>query len=381
MPIQKVLVTGGAGFIGSHLVPALVACEYDVRVFDNLSSQIHGSLPGNLDWLEGAGIEFVRGSVCDRNEFRSALQGVDAVVHLAAETGTGQSMYEIARYNDVNVGGTAILLDILTNDPGLSVKRVTLASSRSVYGEGAYTCETCADGGRTCPEPRSAEDLAEHKWEPFCTKCGSTLSAVPTREDDAIRPASIYAATKYAQEDLIRIGCSALGIGHAILRLQNVYGEGQSLNNPYTGILSIFSTRLRRGLHLPIFEDGLETRDFVHVEDVANAFIAAMRSDIPANRAVNVGSGLRTTVLEIASQLSRAFGREPDLKTTAQYRVGDIRHNCADVERLRTLLGYTPRIGLDKGLERFATWVLTQPLPEDLLDKANEELRSRKLMG
>lgn len=381
MPSEKVLVTGGAGFIGSHLVPALVSMGHEVRVLDNLFPQIHGALPQGLGWLEGNGIDFVRGSVCDRAVLTAALKGVDAVVHLAAETGTGQSMYEVSRYSEVNVGGTANLLDVLTNEPGLQVKRVVLASSRSIYGEGAYVCETCADGLRHAPDPRSPEELAAHRWEPVCPACGWALAAVPTRESDAVKPASIYAATKYAQEDLVRIGCSSLGIGYVILRLQNVYGEGQSLNNPYTGILSIFSTRVRRGLHLPIFEDGLETRDFVHVEDVANAFISGLTSAELANCVINVGSGERTTVLEIATHLSEAFGAPPDLKTTAQFRVGDIRHNCADIGRLKAILAYSPKVTLAEGMQRFASWVKTQDLPEDRLDKANEELRARKLMG
>ena len=353
--MSLVLVTGGAGFIGSWVVSGLSKADYRVRVLDNLSPQVHGQLPKGLDWLSG--VDFVRGSVTCREDLQRALAGANVVVHLAAETGTGQSMYEIARYSDVNIGGTAALLDVLANSKDHGVERLVLTSSRAVYGEGAYVCATCAPQSRVYPAARTAKQLAAHKWDHACPQCGATLTAVPTCEDDAARPASIYAATKLAQEHLTGITCAAHGIGYAILRLQNVYGEGQSLNNPYTGILSIFSTRLRRGSHLPIYEDGLETRDFVHVADVANAIVAAVRSDLPANGVVNVGSGVATTVSDVARALATAFGQAPDLVVTGEYRLGDIRHNCADISRMRALLGYEPAIGLAEGLRRFAAWV------------------------
>jgi dTDP-L-rhamnose 4-epimerase len=223
--------------------------------------------------------------------------------------------------------------------------------------------------------------LSVHQWEHSCGSCGGNLEPVATQEDDPARPASIYAATKYAQEDLVRVACMALGMDYAILRLQNVYGEGQSLNNPYTGILSIFSTRIRRGQHLPIFEDGLETRDFVHVQDVANAFLAAVKHKGPVARAINVGMGVKTTVAEIAGHLCDAFSSTHNLVTTGEYRLGDIRHNFADTGCLRINLQYVPKIDLAEGMTRFANWVLTQPVPEDRLNTANAELRARNLMG
>lgn len=380
--MNKVLITGGAGFIGTHLARHLLADGMALRVLDPLAPQIHGALPHGLDWLADARIEFVRGSVTDRRTVEAALEGVKHVVHLAAETGTGQSMYEMARYNEVNSQGTAVLLDILANRRDLGVERIVLSSSRSVYGEGAFTCAACGTAaGRQFPGARPAAQLAAHRWEPLCTRCGGALSAVPTREDDPVRPASIYAATKYAQEDLVRVACEALGIGHAILRLQNVYGEGQSLKNPYTGILSIFSTRIRRGLDLPIFEDGLESRDFVHVDDVARAMHACLVSARPIDRVVNVGSGVGTSVMDVARQLVVSLGGDVPVRVTSEYRLGDIRHNVADITRLRELLPGGPRVGLAEGLDRFAAWVKTQPLPEDRLDSANAELRARKLMA
>lgn len=376
-----VLITGGAGFIGMQATRALLNAGHVVRILDTLSPQIHGALPTGLEWLRDERVEFMRGSVTDVADVRAALSGVDVLVHLAAETGTGQSMYEIARYNTVNVGGTALLLDVLANDPGRSVRRIVLASSRAVYGEGAYVCPACSPEKRVYPDGRSMPQLAAHQWDHRCPSCGDALRPVPTREDDPCKPASIYAATKYAQEDLVRVACAALDIDYAILRLQNVYGEGQSLNNPYTGILSIFSTRIRRGQPLPIFEDGLETRDFVHVEDVANAFLAAVQTSEPVSQVVNVGAGVKTTVADIAAHLSDAFGGERKLVTTGEFRLGDIRHNYADTERLRNVLGYVPCISMAEGMARFANWVGRQPLPEDQLDRANAELRARKLMG
>ena len=381
MAKSKVLVTGGAGFIGSHLVPALIRAGHQVRVLDPLSPQIHGNLPGDMPWLTGEDVEFLRGSVLDDSALAAAVSGVEAIVHLAAETGTGQSMYEISRYNEVNTLGTAKLLDHIANDPARTVRHIALASSRSVYGEGAYICTHCSATERVCPESRKAEDLAAACWEPRCLSCGAGLTAVPTRETDKINPASIYAATKFAQEDLVRIACGSIGIRHSILRLQNVYGEGQSLKNPYTGILSIFSTRIRRGLDLPIFEDGLETRDFVHVEDVANAFVAALSAQATLHSVFNVGSGIATPVLEVARMLNSAFKGSSNIIVTGEYRIGDIRHNSADITALTDDLVYSPAVDLQTGLNRFADWVLGEPLPEDLLDKANAELRERNLMG
>jgi dTDP-L-rhamnose 4-epimerase len=381
--MSLILITGGAGFIGSRVVPMLLACGHSVRVLDCLSPQVHGAVPSpaNLAFLTAPNCEFLRGSVCVKEELRSALQGVETVIHLAAETGTAQSMYQVARYNDVNVMGTANLLDQLANDGNRSVKRIVLASSRSVYGEGAYKCTTCSPSKRLFPEARNAVQLAAGEWEHRCMDCGAQLAPVATQETDRTNPASIYASTKLTQEQLVSIACDALQIEHAILRLQNVYGEGQSLNNPYTGILSIFSTRIRRGQVLPIFEDGEETRDFIHVQDVARALTAAATTEVLSHRVFNVGSGIKTTVMEIAGVLTDVMGHSRNIRVTGEYRLGDIRHNFADTTRLASLIGEQPGLTLEEGLQRFAMWVTGQMLPEDGLERANSELRGRKLMG
>lgn len=377
----KVLVTGGAGFIGSHLVSKLSGLGHLVRVMDNFSPQIHGAVPSNLAWLRQRSIEFYRGCVTRREDWIRALDGIESIVHLAAETGTGQSMYEVARYNEINSQGTALLFDVLGSMQNRTVTRVVLTSSRSVYGEGAYVRQH-DDPERIYPSARSPAQLNNHQWEHTCKCTGRPLKAVATKESDWVRPCSIYAVTKSSQEDLVRVACESLGIGYFIFRLQNVYGEGQSINNAYTGILSIFSTLVRRGQELPIFEDGKESRDFIHVDDVADVLTQSVVAPMSINDVVNVGSGVGTSVLEVATRLSEALGVSPNIKITGQYRVGDIRHNFADIEKLCAWMGYTPQISLKTGIQRFADWVIRQPLPEEnLLEKANQKLIDRKLMG
>ncbi len=372
-----VLITGGAGFIGSHLITKLLSTGMRVRVLDSLSSQIHGALPKNLEWLDNNAIEFVRNSVTSIEDWGKVLEDVSTVVHLAAETGTAQSMYQIAHYNNVNSQATAQMLDYLANHPH-AVKKIVLASSRSIYGEGAYQCN---NHGHVYPTARSADQLAKQQWDPVCPICQSAIRPIATPESARPSPASIYAATKYAQEDLIRIAGASLGIGTAILRFQNVYGAGQSLNNPYTGILSIFSTRIRRRMSLPIFEDGAESRDFVHVSDIVQAITLAMGKDSANGHTFNVGSGEPTSVLEIANTLVDAFDGKIRPHVTGQYRLGDIRHCFADLTLIKKQLNFEPKVSLKQGIEEFAAWVLSQPLPEDGLDRANAELQKRKMMS
>ena len=375
---MRILITGGAGFIGTHLARLALAAGHQVRVLDNLSPQIHGD---GASYRPEAGSEFRLGDINVRGDIEAAVDGADAIVHLAAETGTGQSMYEIDRYYRVNVQGTALLFDVLANREH-SVGNMILASSRSVYGEGAYVCRSCDGAGvRRFPGARTAQQLAAHRWTSPCPVCGSVIEPVATSEDDPLAPASIYAATKLAQEELFRVACRAVNMPHSILRFQNVYGEGQSLSNPYTGILSIFSTRIRLGQSLPVFEDGEETRDFVHVEDVATAVLRCTERPLPEGITLNVGLGEPVSIMKVAQLLQRIMGSPIDPHVTAQYRVGDIRHNFADISRLEEATGFRPTISLESGMTRFCDWVSTQPIPQDLLDRANAELQARKLMA
>lgn len=375
---MHILITGGAGFIGTHVTRLAVAAGHRVRLIDNLSPQVHGERP---DFEPSARVELIHGDVTVRGDLEHALEGVDTIVHLAAETGTGQSMYDIDRYYRVNVQGTALLFDILTHR-GHSVRKFVLASSRSVYGEGAYICRECDPGGaRRFPATRTAQQLASHEWTPPCPVCGSTIEPTGTREDDQLAPASIYAASKLAQEDLVRVACDALAIARTTLRFQNVFGEGQSLTNPYTGILSIFSTRIRLRQSLPVFEDGEELRDFIHVEDVAKVVLQSIDLHRLDGATVNVGSGTPISIMAVARLLQRTMGSDIEPHITGQYRLGDIRHNFADIELLERRLGFRPAISIKAGMKRFCDWVTTQPIPEDLLDRANAELADRKLMG
>jgi dTDP-L-rhamnose 4-epimerase len=379
---QKVLITGGLGFIGLTLARTLVRRGMTVRLLDNLSPQIHGVDPQlELDaLLDKHLVEVMRGDVCQRRDWVSALRDVSSVVHLAAETGTGQSMYRIGDYTGTNVLGTALMLDVLANDRH-DVKKLVLASSRSVYGEGAYECSLC---GLVYPPMRSSGSLQASQWEPLCPCCSGSVQPVATPETARTSPASVYAATKLAQEDLVRIVANALGIPFLVFRLQNVYGEGQSLSNPYTGILSIFSNRIRQGKEILLFEDGQESRDFVHVSDVAEAITLGLTSEGGDGLTMNVGSGEQVSVEMIARSLMRQFRSNAPVIVSGQYRLGDIRHNFADMAVIRGCLAFSPKMTLERGISRFVHWVKTQPVvqngAEDGLDRANRELIERGLM-
>src|ERR1700677_2979379 len=360
---QKVLITGGLGLIGMELARTLVRRGMTVRLLDNLSPQIDGLNPqadlGAV--LDKHHSEVMIGDVSQRGDWVRALRDVVAVVHLAAETGTGQSMYRIGDYTNTNVLGTALLLDVLANERH-DVRKLLLASSRSVYGEGAYRCAPC---GLVYPPMRSLPNLLANQWEPSCPHCSGAIDPVATPETCATSPASVYAATKLAQEDLLRIVGNALGIPFLIYRLQNVYGEGQSLNNPYTGILSIFSNRIRQGKVISLFEDGQESRDFVHVSDVSEAMALGLESDGGDGLTMNVGSGRQVSVHTIARSLQRQFTESSTLVVSGQYRLGDIRHNFADISAIGQALGFSPRVSLEEGIARFVHWVKMQPIAED----------------
>lgn len=375
---EHVLITGGAGFIGTRLAARFAADGHDVTVLDSLIPQVHGDDPQQtsplLRSLDGIA-QVIVGTVTSTDDLRTALAGATVVVHLAAETGTGQSMYEIDRYVETNVGGTAKLLDILANDD-TSVRRVVIASSRSIYGEGAY--ET-PDGRRVYPEHRADADMAAGDFDVHFPG-EPELRLIPTDESALLHPSSVYGITKQMQESLVMTVAPTIGIEATSVRYQNVYGPGQSLKNPYTGILSIFSTLIRQGKDINIFEDGEESRDFVYIDDVVEATYLAATDPRAAGETFNVGSGVATTVNEVVSALFAAFGREVPTRISGNYRLGDIRHNVADTSRLSNVLGFTPRVGFREGVSAFAEWVLSEPIEEDGYQRSLDEMSKRNLL-
>jgi dTDP-L-rhamnose 4-epimerase len=355
---MNVLITGGAGFIGSNLALRLVSKNYAVRVLDNLSKQIHGDNPEDSSLYQSikGKVDFIRGDVRDSAVWGKALEGVDVVVHFAAETGTGQSMYEIHKYTDVNVNGTAGLLDYITNKKH-QVKKLIAASSRAIYGEGKYFCK---EHGVVYPLARKPEDMDTGDFEVKCPECNRTVFVLPSDEASKVHPVSIYGITKQMQEELVLACCKSLKIPAIVFRYQNVYGPGQSLRNPYTGILSIFSTCLINNKPVNIFEDGMESRDFVYIEDVVNATIAGIESDFQDYRSINVGTGIAVNVLTVAKTLKNLYNSDSNIYVSGNYRYGDIRHNMADIALLKERLGYIPLIHFEEGIACFSKWVKTQ---------------------
>lgn len=376
---EKILVTGGAGFIGTRLVRALVNKGYHVVILDNLSPQIHVSAETAKNKFSdlGSHVTFIVGDVTCRDDLVKSLQGVTSVVHLAAETGTGQSMYAIKHYTDVNVGGTALLLDIVANE-NIPVKKLVVASSRAVYGEGKYQCK---NHGTVFPGVRDEKALLKGKFEHSCPYCGNVLTPLPTDEGSSLMPASVYGVTKLTQEQMVLSVGASLGISAIAFRYQNVYGAGQSLSNPYTGILSIFSTRIRNGKSFNIFEDGFESRDFVHVDDVVAATVLGIEKSEKTVDVFNVGSGIATTVLDVADSLQRLLGSKTDFSITGQYRSGDIRHNFCDLTKIESSLGFKPKITFENGLIEFAEWVKSEPASDDGYETSLKELADRGLIN
>ncbi len=375
---NKVLVTGGAGFIGSHIALKLLERGYEVTVLDNLLEQIHGADPDKTSPLYCSikdKVRFINGDVCNKLLLEQALEGIHYVIHLAAETGTGQSMYEIKRYIDVNIGGTALLLDILTNTKH-QVKRVVVAESRAIYGEGKYFCEKCGD---VYPTERKDEDMAKGDFECHCPKCGGKVTLVATTEDSTVHPSSVYGIGKQVQGQLVHLICKSIGIESVSFRYQNVYGPGQSLTNPYTGILSIFSNRIKSHKGINIFEDGRETRDFVYIDDVVDATIAGMEVSEANGHVFNIGTGVATDVLTVAQTLCKHYGIEVPLTVSGNYRLGDIRHNYADITLAKQILGFRPKWTFDAGIRQFTDWVNRQELQTDQYEASLEEMKQKGL--
>lgn len=378
MDRMKVLITGGAGFIGSELALKLLILNHEVIVLDNLCKQIHGEKPQESYTYKRIKdkVGFVYGDVKNEEDWLKVIDDVDYIVHLAAETGTGQSMYEIKKYTDVNIGGTCVMLDVLTNRKN-NIKKVVFASSRAVYGEGKYFCEK---DGMVYPGPRSLQDLLDGDFSVKCPICGGGVEPEYTDEDGKLSPSSVYGFTKQAQEQLSSIVCSSIHVPYVGLRFQNVYGPGQSLQNPYTGILSIFSNLLMQNKSINIFEDGRETRDFVYIDDVVDSIILALTENTADNHIINVGSQEKIDVITIADTLKRIYESESKVEVTGNFRIGDIRHNVADLERAKKLLGYTPKVNFELGIHNFAQWVKAQKIQPINYVESLDEMKVRGLL-
>lgn len=368
---KQILITGGAGFIGSHLADELLSHNYEVRVLDNLLEQVHGPGAERPDYLNDR-VQLIRGDVRDKETVQHALEGIDAVYHFAARVGVGQSMYEIKEYMDVNDVGTSTLLEALIENP---VERLVIASSMSIYGEGLYknrNSEIIHDA------ERNKNQLSNGRWEPQ-DKNGNALEPLPTPETKKPSLASVYALSKYDQERLALITGQTYDIPTVALRFFNVYGSRQALSNPYTGVLAIFSSRYLNDKPPLIFEDGLQQRDFVHVKDVAKACRLALEAPEAAYEVFNIGSGNAYTIREIARKIGKTLnkpGIEPEI--TGEYRAGDIRHCYGDISKAESIMGYSPSITLEEGMKELVTWLKNQSA-EDHVDEAKKELTEKGL--
>ncbi len=368
------LVTGGAGFIGSHLADALVLQGRRVRVLDNLLEQAH---PTGEPRFVPKTAEFMLGDVCDRATVDAALEDVDVVFHLAAMVGNGQSMYDIRRYTDVNVVGTATLMEAIalrSHKP----RRIVVSSSMVVYGDGAYACAT---HGELDAVLRPKARLEAHAWEPVCPQCGSEVTPIATRETHSLRPTSTYGTSKRAQEELALVIGRAYGISTIALRYLNTYGSRQALSNPYTGVAAIMASRLLNGRAPTVFEDGLQLRDFTHVSDVVRANLAAeLASEAAWYQAFNIGTGRSVRIREVAESLARGLKIDIEPAITGQFRHGDIRHCFADVSLASRLLGFRASVDFAEGAQELALWARGET-PIDHTDEANADLRARGLLS
>jgi dTDP-L-rhamnose 4-epimerase len=376
--MKNILITGGAGFIGSSIALELLKKGYIVTVLDNLTKQIHGDDPDRSFLYSRIKnkVNFIKGDVTNRIDWENALDNQDAVIHLAAETGTGQSMYEIERYTKVNIGGTALFLDILINQK-TNIKKVVLASSRAVYGEGKYLC---TEHGIVFPNSRKEDDMRKGDFEVKCPICNNKVKFEATDENAEVHPSSIYGITKQVQEQMVFLSCKAINIPPVIFRYQNVYGPGQSLNNPYTGILSIFSVNLIQNQPINIFEDGMESRDFVYIDDVVNATILGLESDVADYQIFNAGSGYNTSVKEVVDTLKVYYNSKSTISVTGNFRIGDIRHNYADISRIYSILGFKPEYTFNRSIKAFTEWVMTERVEKnDIYRYSLSEMRAKGL--
>jgi dTDP-L-rhamnose 4-epimerase len=376
---MKVLIVGGAGFIGSHTALRLAQQGHEPLIFDSLDPQIHGSdAKGSpcLRTIEGK-FPLIVADTRDRAALDAALRETEAVLYLPACTGTGQSMYQVERYSDVNTRGAAVFCEALAQAKD-RIRRVVVSSTRAIYGEGAATCPV---HGRVVPQSRAAEDLEAGRFETSCPRCAAAVTPEASCEDDPSSPVSIYGITKLAQEHLIANIGRALEIPVTIFRYQNVYGPGQSLNNAYTGILSIFTQLLMAGREINLFEDGNPTRDFVFIDDVAEYNVRALLGEAPGIQALNVGCGVRSTLFELVDALAAGLGVEARYRVSGQFRLGDIRHAVADLSQLTAALGPREFTGLHEGVAQFVRWVQTEGTSADANERFDKSLDEMKKAG
>src|SRR5712691_10984557 len=354
---ERVLITGGAGFVGSHLADALAQAGHEVILFDNLEPQVHGAGTTRPPYLDAAH-RLEHGDIRDPQALAPLVREADVVFHLAAMVGVGQSMYQVRRYTEVNVVGMATLLEVLaTERRSLHVRKLLVASSMSIYGEGAYVCAAC---GPVAPRLRSVEQLADAEWEPHCPRCGAELRPVPTDEDKPLHPTSIYAINKRDHEEMALAFGRAYDLPAVALRFFNIYGSRQALTNPYTGVAAIFSGRMLAGQTPVIYADGLQQRDFVHVSDVVQACCLAMANPAADYQVFNVGTGRGISVLQVAELLAQELGWTGGFEILRKFRAGDIRHCFADISRIRTALGYEPTYQFEDGIRELVEWVRQQ---------------------
>ena len=375
MSIRHVLVTGGAGYIGSHLVDGLIARGYSVSVLDNLEPQVHRS--GTWPTYANPKAQYVKGDVRDRSVFEPLVLRSQAVVHFGAAVSVGQSMYQVDRYVDVNTRGTALLLDILVNSKH-TVEKVIVASSIGVYGEGAYECAT---HGAVAPTIRPERQLAMRDWEQRCPQCAAHVRSIPTPEDKALYRDNIYSMTKYHQEEMVLLIGKTYGIPSVAPRFFNVYGPRQSLSNPYAGVAAIWLSRLLNDKQPIVFEDGGQLRDFVSIHDVVDCLVLMLEKPGADYLPVNVGSGETITILDIATLLGRLLGSAIEPQITQTGRKFDIRHNTADISRARQALGFSPKVSLEDGFSELIEWAKTTPdVAVDFFDQALQELQEKGLL-
>ena len=370
-----ILITGGAGFIGRSLSVRLLKSGYTVTVIDNLDPQVHGKNP-DLKFFKHNKIKFIHGSILNHDLLGQAIQNQDYIIHLAAHTATGQSMYRIAEDTSINVLGMAKLMDYIVNNSH-SIQKIIIASSRAVYGEGAYHCPHC---GKIPKPKRISENLEKGLFELFCPYCGTQLIPQPTDEECILNPLSIYGASKVSIEYIASLSGTVAKIPITILRYQNVYGPGQALGNPYTGILSVFGTCLLNKAPISVFEDGQESRDFIYIDDAINATLSALKSESTNNQVYNIGTGIRTSICEVAALLIKEFDSHSEYMINGKYRIGDIRHNFADTSKAFRDFGFTSQISLDKGIQKFISWFSKQEIPQNNLMMSIKEMEGKNIL-